>query len=435
METPSSWRLHIKLIENRREALQIAATLSAHAQAVGAPIVIYIDVRPHDQGWTLIVEELARIPQIRVLVTVREEDWRRATLSRADVGFEDISLSLDRAEAQAIYDQLSRPETPGQFLSFDEAWARFLGGNDGEGPLLEFVYLVNRSESLREKLLAQVKRIRTDIHRGDGSRVELRLLALVAFASALGGRLEVIALRKRFPDADLGFLVERLEREYLIRSLEQGLLLDGLHPVRSRLLTDILLCDGMSFDVLELAQACIELIPDTDVEVFLLHLASRHAQAMPGMTLYLDGWQPPTWQVFGAVLRVLLWWGVQQYVEQIAGMVEEIRRQHGSAWNMMLDLDLADLNPLHGTAVWKDLNAIPAEGKAQMQSVLDRQPPKSLATVPAREWLTKRRDPPRPPTTHPDWAAIAEVSDWVGRWEIPGDDRLHDLGACDTEAH
>ncbi|NEV65440.1 hypothetical protein [Thiorhodococcus minor] len=114
METPSSWRLQIKLIENRRKALQIAATLSAHDQAVGAPIVIYIDVRPHDQGWTLLVEELARIPQIRVLVTVREEDWRRATISRADVGFEDISLSLDRAEAQAIYDQLSRRETPGQ---------------------------------------------------------------------------------------------------------------------------------------------------------------------------------------------------------------------------------------------------------------------------------------------------------------------------------
>ncbi len=164
----------------------------------------------------------------------------------------------------------------------------------------------------------------------------------------------------------------------------------------------------------------IELIPDTDVEVFLLHLASRQAQAMPGMTLYLEGWQPPTWQVFGAVLRALIWWGVQQYVEQIAGMIEEIRCQHGSAWNMMLDLDLADLNPPHGTAVWKDLDAIPAERKAQMQSVLDRQPAKSLATAPAREWLSKRRDSPRPPTTHPDWAAIAEVSDWVGRWGIDG---------------
>jgi hypothetical protein len=313
LETPSSWRLQIKLVENRREALQIAETLSSHAQAVSAPIVIYIDVRPHDQGWPLLVEELARIAQIRLLVTVREEDWLRAILSRSDVGFEDISLSLDRAEAQAIYDQLARPETPGPFLSFDEAWARFLAGKDGEGPLMEFVYLVNRSESLRDRLSAQVNRIRTDIHRGDGSNSELRLLALVAFASALGGRLEVAPLRKRFPSMDLGFLVDR-----------------------------------------------------------------------------------------------------------IAGMVEGIQGQHGSAWNMMLDLDLAELNPHHRTAVWKDLDMMSAEGKAQMQSVLDRQPPKSLATVPAREWLIKRRDPPMAPTRHPDWAAMAEVSDWVGRWGVDG---------------
>ncbi len=117
----------------------------------------------------------------------------------------------------------------------------------------------------------------------------------------------------------------------MIRSLERGLLLDGLHPVRSRLLTEILLRDGMSFDVLELAQECLELIPYADVEVFLLHLASRHAQAMPVLTVYIGGWQPPTWHVFGAVLRALLWWGVQQYVDRIAGMVEEIQRQHGSA--------------------------------------------------------------------------------------------------------
>lgn len=420
METPSSWRLQIKLVENRREALQIAATLSSHAQAIGAPIAIYVDVGPQDQSWTLLVEELARIPQIRLLVTVREEEWRRATLSRADVEFEDISLSLDRAEAQGIYDQLARPETPGQFLSFEEAWSRFLGGKDGEGPLMEFVYLVHQSESLRDKLSAQVKRIRTEIYRVDGSIAELRLLALVAFASAHGGRLEIAPLRKRFPEIDLGFLVERFEREYLIRSLEQGLLLDGLHPVRSRLITEIILNDGINFDVLELAQECLELIPDSDVEIFLLHLGSRHAQAMPGMAAYIAGWRPPTWQAFGAVLRALLWWGVQQYVDRIAGMVKEIRGQHGSAWKMMLDLDLAELNPPHGTAVWKDLDAIPAERKAQMQSILDRQPPKHWATAPARDWLSKRVDSPRPPTTHADWAAIAEMSYWVGRWEIHG---------------
>ncbi|WP_041603817.1 hypothetical protein [Thioflavicoccus mobilis] len=64
-------------------------------------------------------------------------------------------------------------------------------------------------------------------------------------------------------------------------------------------------------------------------------------------------------------------------------MVEEIQGRHGSAWNMMLDLDLAELNPPHGTAVWKEIDQIPADRKEQMQSIFDRQPPKHLATAPA----------------------------------------------------
>jgi hypothetical protein len=161
---------------------------------------------------------------------------------------------------------------------------------------------------LRERLKQQVDAIRDAAFDSPASRAALELLALVSFASALGARLDVASLCENFPGTDLGRIVERLESEHLVRRVDQGLQLDGLHPVRSRLLADIL-CDGITFDPQVLAQRCLDLIWDEDTEVFLLHLASRHADLMPSMVRHLGGWQPRTWARVGGVLRALLWWG------------------------------------------------------------------------------------------------------------------------------
>ena len=171
-ETPDLWRFEIKLVDTPRDALQIAATLSGFARAVGAPMTIYIDVRPGNTAWTDLVQELSRLPQIRVLVTIREEDWRRATLSGAAVAFAEIALTLDEPEAREIYRLLDRPNGPAPFLSFDDAWRRFVGSAGNDGPLMEFVYLITRTETLRERLKQQVDAIRDAANDGTGIRGE-----------------------------------------------------------------------------------------------------------------------------------------------------------------------------------------------------------------------------------------------------------------------
>lgn len=424
-EPPDVWRLEVKLAESRRDALQIAATLSAHAQAIGAPLTVYLDVRPGDAGWTDLVQELARLPQIRVLVTIREEDWRRARLSGAAVVFEEVDLALEETEAREIYGLLDRPDKIGPFLSFDEAWRRFAGVPDERGPLMEFVYLVTRTETLRERLRQQVDAVRDAALDRQSSKAALDVLAVVSFASALGACIEVASLREHSPGLDLGRIVERLEREYLVRSMDEGIRLDGLHPVRSRLLADIL-CDGITFDPLSLAQRCLELIAGEDIEIFLLHLATRHTDHMPRLVEHLNGWQPSSWAAVGGTLRGLLWWGVRQYVDRLSGLLTDLTNDLGKAWLVTLDLDLADLNPPHGTAIWKGLNFISEQRRARLQVFHDRQPSKALALDPAQDWLRSLDGSPNPPTNSKDWSAIAELSYWVGRWSItaPITDRL-----------
>jgi len=417
-ETPKLWRFEIKLVETRRDALQIATMLSAHARAVGVPMTIYIDVRPGDRAWAELVQELSRLPQIRILVTIREEDWRRTTLSGATVTFTDILLTLDQEEAKDIYRLLERPNEPAQFLSFEDAWLRFVGSASNDGPLMEFVYLVTRIETLHERLSQQIHGIRDEIHDGNINFAELRLLALVAFASAFGARLDVAKIRKHLTLPDLGRSVERLEREYLLRITDEGLLLDGLHPVRSRILKDIL-CDGMTFDAQELALECLDLIPSQDIEVFLLYLASRQTGFMPIFIKHLNDWQPKTWAAHGGILHALLWWGVREYIDQMTQLVDEIRDQIGSkAWLIILDLDIAELIPPYGIAIWKKLELFNDEQKLRFQALTDRQPPKSLAQMPVRKWLASINIPPLAPFSENDWTAIAELSYWIGHWSI-----------------
>ncbi|MEI7866912.1 MAG: hypothetical protein WCI11_03400 [Candidatus Methylumidiphilus sp.] len=417
-ETPKLWRFEIKLVETRRDALQIATMLSAHARAVGVPMTIYIDVRPGDRAWAELVQELSRLPQIRILVTIREEDWRRTTLSGATVTFTDISLTLDQEEAKDIYRLLERPNEPTRFLSFEDAWHRFVGSASNDGPLMEFVYLVTRIETLHERLSQQIRDIRDEVNDGKVNSAELRLLALVAFASAFGARLDVAIIRKNLALPDLGRSVERLEREYLLRITDEGLLLDGLHPVRSRILKNIL-CDGMTFDAQELALECLDLIPSQDIEVFLLYLASRQTGFMPIFIKHLNDWQPKTWAAHGGILHALLWWGVREYIDQMTQLVDEIRDQIGTkAWLIILDLDIAELIPPYGTAIWKQLEFFNDEQKSRFQALTDRQPPKSLAQMPVRKWLASINTPPLTPSNENDWIAIAELSYWIGHWSI-----------------
>ncbi|MDP2834807.1 MAG: hypothetical protein Q8Q28_16215 [Pseudomonadota bacterium] len=408
------WRFQIRRIENRQDALTIATALSGHAKSIGVPITVYLDVQPGERVWPELVRALGQLPLVRVLVTVREEDWRRASLSGAEVAFQDIALEFDEVEARLLYPGLTQRDRAARFLDFDEAWRRF----GGEGPLLEFVYLVTQTQTLADRLRQQIQSLRDEVARGKFPPADMRLLAVTAFASFLGARIDAVQARRGLALPDLGRSVERLEREYLLRKVDGGQYLDGLHPLRSRLLVEYL-CDGLSFDRAELARDCLGLIPPDDVEVFLLHLAATQSDAMPAMLRHLQGWIPPTWSALGGVFRALLWWGLRAYVDRCRPLIAEARSELGDGWWNCLDFDLAELLPGTGLAVWKQLgDLIPEANQRRFQAFLDRQPPKAAAFSEVRNWLEMLVVPPSAPVHETDWYAIAELSYWCGHWRL-----------------
>jgi hypothetical protein len=97
---PALWRFQVRAVENRQHALSIAAALVGQADALGVPLAVYLDVAPQDSAWPELVRQLAMHPAMRVLVTIREEDFQRATISEADFEFASVGLTFDATEAE-----------------------------------------------------------------------------------------------------------------------------------------------------------------------------------------------------------------------------------------------------------------------------------------------------------------------------------------------
>jgi hypothetical protein len=209
-ELSEAWRYQVRMVDGRSEALVIAAALEGYASALGEPVVVFIDVTPRDVGWPELIEQLALNRLIRVIVAIREEDWRQAKFVDTDA-FREVELSFDQVEAEQIYSSLVGSDLPKTLLDFEDAWNKF----GQSGPLLEFVYLITQGGLLRDRLSGQVAKLKRDANRGNRGSEELELLRLVAVASAFGARLSIKSLASFLSLPALDEAINLLEDEYL----------------------------------------------------------------------------------------------------------------------------------------------------------------------------------------------------------------------------
>lgn len=406
---PDLWRFQIKCVENRRQALNIAAALAGQAKAIGIPIAVYLDVSSNDVGWDELVKQLTLQKNISILVTIREEDFRRASISGAEIQFAEIELKFEQEEAEEIYQFLAQSEMPDRFLDFDDAWSRF-GGN---GPLMEFVYLVTQGNSLRERLHQQVRRIQDEIRSGRSSDVELHLLRLVAVASSFEARLKlrelVSFLELPSPQRTLGLL----EEEYLLRTSEGGTLVEGLHPIRSAILTDIL-TDKTFYPWSNTASTCLPFIFEQDVSSFLLYSFLRPTHELEPLLSALDRYRPHSWVAVSGSIRALIWLGIKEYIEENYSLILEVYEEVNHAWAFVLNFDIADVNP-DANDIWASSNLLSKEGLSRITSFRNRQTARERIFTRASKWISNLAHEPSTPQSDLDWAGLSDSLFWKGR--------------------
>src|SRR5712691_12291151 len=238
-------RFEVRFIEGRTHAVRIANALRDHIRALRLPAVVLLDLSPSDSGWMELVQELASAG-IKVLVTVREEDFHRAGLLTADMLVAEVALdALTRAEAEEIYRALQSAQ-PATHLDCADVWARFAAHD--AGPLLEFTHIVTEGETLSSKVAQQVARLQNEVSAGRGIGISdrhLHLLALAAIANAAECRVLLQPLCSVVGVETLARPTAMLEDEYFARVTTTGssAAIAPIHAVRSQAIVDALLQD------------------------------------------------------------------------------------------------------------------------------------------------------------------------------------------------
>ena len=414
--TPNVWRFYVRSWEDSNHILRVANALSGHAKATDLPCIVYIDVSPSDQEWPILVRELSHLSKFNVLVTIREEDWRRATGYRAHFESEELELSFDREEAENLYGQL-KEHTP-HYLSFDDAWAGF----GGTGPLLEFVYFLTQKETLKSRIESQIRKLQDRVCDRKLDANELHLLRLVSVASAYEAKLDLKAVVEHLGLIESARTIDLFTKEYLIRVDERGSTVTGLHSVRSNIMLESLLDDVLS-SWESAAEECLPLLLETDLEIFLLHAFSRRRTEATALLEELGNSYPKSWIGVAGILRALLWLGVHDYTESNRALIDEVISERGPGWYLILDSDLTEIAPDAISNIWYNLPDF--DGKDRLleyvESVRARQAPKDEAFVHARDWLQNSDLTGIAPSIPQEFTALAEVLFWLNHLQISQD--------------
>ncbi len=411
---PNQWRFAVQRIQDAEQAQSIALALSGFAQAVGIPVAVYLDVHPRDIDWPELARQLASHKLLHVLVTVREEDYRRANIADVDFSFAEMGLDFDQAEARLIYERMRAASGARAFLDFDAAWGAFGGG----GPLLEFVYLLTQTETLEQRLQNQVQRIENEVREQHASRDELRLLTLAAVASAYGARLRTRAVIDVLDLPAPHRTLAQFEHEYLLRCTNDGMYLEGLHPIRSEILCRLLIQPDI-VPWLEIVSAAFPMLLEEDWETFILHalVDETHRPDRDAFLGLVQSVRPRTWSGVHGILRSLLWFGAQEYVAINQPMLDAAHQEMGPGWWFIADLNFA--SPGESPALgdwWTSLGSlIPPERQARIKAIRESQTPKDTLFHRCRTWLQLLNEPPEIPPRSEVWQRVAESWYWITR--------------------
>lgn len=323
---PETLCYELNLQEDAVNTRLAITAINALAKELKVPAYFLINVNTNSVEWIKIVREFASEQHLRFLVTIRQEDWYKATSFGIEFNHTEIELSLDKIEAEQIYLKLNEQNIDLANSDFEEAWIKF-GEN---GPLLEFVYSITKGTSLLNKLRQQVAQINKEqTPKGNNT---LELLRIIALSDTFGAKLSA----KSFSSiANILDITNRLEKEYLIKFDNNGKYISGLHNLRSKILLTLLF-DEVIICKKDYIAKCFQFISPSDVFIFSINCLQERLISPKEIVEHAHE-LPKTWSVFYQLLRALVWAGACEYVENNILILEEAYLRWGDAWYLFID--------------------------------------------------------------------------------------------------
>lgn len=408
----TNFTYELQRIESLDQVRQVIFAIQGRMRVTSTPLWLLVDVYPGEALWLDVVRGLVGLPQLFILVTIREEDWGRAGTAFDALPYTDLPLVFSEVEARTVFDSLvaRRPST--EFLAFEEAWRRF----ELRGPLLEFVYMVtHEGQHLRARLAGQIAGLE---HVWDADGAKLDFLHAASLAAAFGARVDTLKLAEAcgLHPRVLKNVISALENEHLLRVKDETVI-EGLHAVRSQILLDLL--SSPETPPLRAFKQVLQSVLEDDLEYLLLN-ALLHLPRQE-VVLLLREFTPSSWTGWAAVVRALIWLGVAEHLEQTKDIVQTCFDTFEYGFWMYVHIDLLglssrDLVPLPPD--WATATYIPEPLRAAAQSIAELGFPPCADFSVARQWWETERPPPQSPRTSMDWLALAEIAFYVGLWGL-----------------
>ena len=272
--------------------------------------------------------------------------------------------------------------------------------------------MLKRHETLHARLKSQINHIQQEVGSGKRSAVELSLLKLAAVAGAYEAKLD---LKKTIGLLELLTpvrTIELLEEEYLLRQSSDASLLTGLHSIRCKIMSEILLDDAL--DPWEVtAKLCLPLITPSDIQQFLLNAFVEHVHSRQALIDQLTTITWCNWTSFGGAGKALIWLGIRLYVDKNKTLFDEVYSIYGDAYWILLKFDLVGILEKDTSTELLDLMLDDEEKRQQIESLKSRQLPIEQAFKVFSDWIGKVQ----PPKTHckinSDFKAAGQLAYWT----------------------
>ena len=322
----------VRHIANEGQAQNLVAALDGLGKH-NTDLIIYIDVQPGEIFWSFLLQELqSRGLSIPVLISIRDEDYNLTPMSGKSIRYGIVELTLSKEEGLYIYNSFTKTQPHVKHRSFEEAWQVF----GGQGPLIEFVYLLTNNQTLTQRLQEQVDALLLE----KISDEWLELLQLVCYAGRLGCAINLVAVKKEVQCSTIYAAIRRLKDEYLIREVDENTI-EALHPVRAKIVFDTLYSQGCAIPR-EVVFKVISCVSSQNVRVVLLDYFSNHQYDIEDVKR-LSQIRFHDWIGYSNAIKSMLWLDVKLYVEENMAFINSLITQRGKGWLCFLPLDLSGL--------------------------------------------------------------------------------------------
>lgn len=283
--------------------------------------ILYYDVQPGDLFWGQFLNAILNyLPDIPLLITVREDDYNSSDIIHGNSFHGEIVLELCEDEAREIYNRYEQ----NVFLSFEDLWKNYGCGV----PLLEFIYLLNHSTTLEEKINSQI----TNINENFEEREWFSALASIAIAGQYDISIRLDKLFEIIKVKNVSRVLQQFEREFFVKISDDGERIKCLHSVRAGLIIKALE-RKFGFDYLNSLLQTLSVIDYSIVYLLLDYIVKNGVNIE--LIDKLSGISFIDLSVAEDVLRGLLWFSVVEYLRINKEVIEEGNRLCGNNYVML----------------------------------------------------------------------------------------------------